>query len=77
MKKYPEKKGLIDSLKYKISKKETERKTEEKKFYRTKQTEEIKERLEEIEKQNEEDQKIIDDDYTFPKDKEDAEELVR
>ncbi len=76
MKKYPEKKGLIDSLKYKISKKETERKTEEKKFYRTKQTEEIKERLEEIEKQNEEDQKIIDDDYAFPKDKEDAEEMI-
>ena len=74
--KSPEKKGLIDSLKDKISKKERERKTEEKKFYSTKQTEEIKERIEEIEKQNEEDQKIIDDDYAFLKDKEDAEEVI-
>ena len=76
VKKSPEKKGLIDSLKEKISKKETEKKEKERKFYETKQTEEIKVREEEIKKQNEEDQKVLNDENAFPQDKEAAEERI-
>ena len=76
VKKSPEKKGLIDSLKDKISKKETEKKAKEREFYGTKQTEDIKEREEEIKKQNEEDEKIINDENAFPQDKEAAEERI-
>ena len=76
VKKSPEKKGLIDSLKEKISKKETEKKEKERKFYETKQTEEVKEREEEIKKQNEEDQKVLNDENAFPQDKEAAEERI-
>ena len=76
VKKSPEKKGLIDSLKGKISKKETERKTGEREFYRTKQTEDIKGREEEIKKQNEEDEKILNDENVFPQDKQAAEERI-
>ena len=72
VKKSPEKKGLIDSLKEKISKKEAEKKAKEREFYRTKQTEEVKEREEEIKKQNEEDDKIKNDENAFPQDKEAA-----
>ena len=46
--KAPKNRSDIDALKDKISKKEEEKKEEERKFYRTKQTEEIKEREEEI-----------------------------
>ena len=67
---------LIDALKEKISKKESKKIAQEKRFYRTKQTEELKEREEEIKKQNEEDQKILNDEYAFPKDREDAEERI-
>ena len=76
VKKSPEKKGLIDSLKDKISKKETEKKAKEREFYGTKQTEDIKEREEEIKKQNEEDEKILNDENAFPQDKEAAEERI-
>ena len=76
VKKSPEKKGLIDSLKDKISKKETEKKAKEREFYGTKQTEDIKEREEEIKKQNEEDEKIINDENAFPQDKGAAEERI-
>ena len=76
MKKSPEKKGLIDALKDKISKKETEKKAKEREFYRTIQTEEVKERGEEIKKQNEEDQKVLNDENAFPQDKEAAEERI-
>ena len=68
-KKAPENRSAIDALKDKISKKEEE----ERKFYRTKQTEEIKEREEEIKNQNEEDQKILNDENVFFQDKEAAE----
>ena len=74
--KSPENREAIDDLKDKISKKETEKKAEERKFYRTKQTEEIKEREEEIKKQNEEDEKILNDENTFPQDKQAAEERI-
>ena len=76
VKKSPEKKGLIDSLKEKISKKEAEKKVKEREFYRTKQTEEVKEREEEIKKQNEEDEKIINDENAFPQDKGAAQERI-
>ena len=76
VKKSPEKKGLIDSLKDKISKKEAEKNAKEREFYRTKQTEEVKVREEEIKKQNEEDEKIINDENAFPQDKEAAEERI-
>ena len=76
VKKSPEKKGLIDSLKEKISKKEAEKKAKEREFYRTKQTEEVKEREEEIKKQNEEDEKIINDENAFPQDKGAAQERI-
>ena len=77
IRKSPEKKVLIDSLKDKISKKETEKKKEkERKFYETKQTEEIKEREEEIKKQDEKDQKVLNDENAFPEDKEAAEERI-
>ena len=76
VKKSPEKKGLIDSLKDKISKKEAEKKAKEREFYRTKQTEEVKEREEEIKKQNEEDEKIINDENAFPQDKGAAKERI-
>ena len=64
-KKAPENRSDIDALREKISKKEEEKKEEERKFYRTKQTEEIK-------KQNEEDQKILNDENVFSQDKEAA-----
>ena len=76
VKKSPEKKGLIDSLKEKISKKEAEKKVKEREFYRTKQTEEVKEREEEIKKQNEEDEKIINDENAYPQDKGAAQERI-
>ena len=76
VKKSPEKKGLIDSLKDKISKKEAEKKAKEREFYRTKQTEEVKVREEEIKKQNEEDEKIINDENAFPQDKGAAQERI-
>ena len=76
MKKSPEKKGLNQDLKIKFRKKKQKKKTEEKKFYSTKQTEEIKDRKEETEKQHEEDQKIINDENAFPEDKEYAEERI-
>ena len=76
LKKSPEKKGLIASLKEKISKKEAEKKSKEREFYRTKQTEEVKVREEEIKKQNEEDEKIINDENAFPQDKGAAQERI-
>ena len=76
VKKSPEKKGLIDSLKDKISKKEAEKKAKEREFYRTEQTEEVKVREEEIKKQNEEDEKIINDENAFPQDKGAAQERI-
>ena len=76
VKKSPEKKGLIDSLKEKISKKEAEKKAKEREFYRTKQTEEVKVPEEEIKKQNEEDEKIINDENAFPQDKGAAQERI-
>ena len=74
--KSPENREAIDDLKDKISEKETEKKAEERKFYKTKQTEEIKERQEEIKKQNEEDQKILIDENIFIQDKQAAEERI-
>ena len=74
--KSPENREAIDDLKDKISKKETEKKAEERKFYKTKQTEEIKERQEEIKKQNEEDQKIWIYENIFIQDKQAAEERI-
>ena len=76
VKKSPENIEAIDDLRNKISKRETEKKAEERNFYRTKQTEEIKEREEEIKKQNEEDEKILNDENTFPQDKQAAEERI-
>ena len=76
VKKSPEKKGLIASLKDKISKKEAEKKAKEREFYETKQTEEVKAREEEIKKQNEEDEKIINDENAFPQDKGAAQERI-
>ena len=75
-KKSPENKTSIDDLKDKISKKETEKKAKEREFYGTKQTEEIKEREEEIKKQNEGDEKILNDENVFPPDKQAAEERI-
>ena len=75
VRKSPEKREIIDSLKEKILKKET-KKEKERKLYETKQTEEIKEREEEIKKQNEEDQKVLNDENAFPQDKEAAEERI-
>ena len=76
VKKSPENKAAIDALKDKISKKEAEKKSKEREFYRTKQTEEVKVREEEIKKQNEEDEKIINDENAFPQDKGAAEERI-
>ena len=72
----PEDKELINALKDEISKKETKKIAEEKRFYSTKQTEEIKQREEEIKIQNEKDQKILNDENAFPQDKEAAEERI-
>ena len=72
----PEDKELINALKDEISKRETKKIAEEKRFYSTKQTEEIKQREEEIKIQNEKDQKILNDENAFPQDKEAAEERI-
>ena len=76
VKKSPENKVEIETLKDKISKKEAEKKEREGKFYETKQTEEINEREEELKKQNEEDEKILNDENAFPQDREAAEERI-
>ena len=60
----------------KFQKKETKKIAEEKRFYSTKQTEEIKQREEEIKIQNKKDQKILNDENAFPQDKEAAEERI-
>ena len=67
VRKSPEKREIIDSLKEKNLKKRNRKKKEkERKFYETKQTEEIKEREEQIKKQNEADQKVLNDENAFP-----------
>ena len=76
LRKNPKNVGLIDSLKDKISKKETEKKEKEREFFATKQTEEIEELKEELEKENEQDLEIINDENVSPQDKEAAEQRI-
>ena len=71
-KEIPNDKELIEAFKDEIEKKEREKIAEERRFYRTKKSEEIKEREEELKQKNEKDQEIINDENAFPQDKEAA-----